>query len=66
MRLVVGKKLFQELQTAMFLQFFNMNYCKTRRAMIGMACLRCRKARLGVKVKTTWYRRYERDGIRCR
>lgn len=60
MTIVVPKKLYREMQTAMLLQHFNMDYCKARQAMINIACLKCRKARLGVKVETMWYRRYER------
>lgn len=60
MTIVVPKKLYRDLQTAMLLQSFNMDYRRTRRAMIGIACLKCRKERLGVKVETMWYRRYER------
>lgn len=60
MTIVVSKKLYRDLRTAMLLQRFDMDYRRTRRAMIGTACLKCRKARLRAKVKTMWYRRYER------
>lgn len=60
MTIVVPKKLYRDLQSAMLLQFFNMDYRRTRRAMISIACLKCRKARLRVNAKTMWYRRYER------
>lgn len=60
MIIVVSKKAFRELQTAMLLQFFGFGAKNARRAMIGIACLRCRKERLGIKVETMWYRRYER------